>query len=310
MLAFKRELLTKLARQQSYTLNVCRLNGVKQFEVRSSLETVLTDTPEGLAKVREKISAADLVLTCVGKKNLPALCATIASALNGARKHWVLLCENGFDLARQHGADLPPQAVLIDTVMSRMCRFAEPDEKDRYAPLWPGTNAALVVEDYAFLPLNGALSHGGPFSSAFSLVSAEEFLMWEHVKLFLHNGLHAFVAYHAHLAGIKRFCDVPAEIRDRAQEVALREVVPALLKTHTCARPEMLKEYAQSLLKRFFNPYLNDSIDRGIRGLEEKLMPGERLMGGCEFIRRAGIEPRGYASTVEAAKKILARRQG
>ena len=306
----KRGQLTELARQQSYTLNVCSLSGITRRKVAGSFESALSDTPAGVEKLREKVSAAHLVLTCAGKKNLRRLFAGIAPAINGRGKHWVLLCENGFHLAAQHAECLPPQAVLVDTVMSRMCRFAGPEESGVYAPLWASARDALVVEEYAFLPLDGGVCRGGPFSPAFSLVSPEEFLLWEHIKLFLHNGLHAFVSYHAHLEGVKLFCEVPARIRDRAAEVALREIVPAILKTHACARPEQVEEYAQALLKRFFNPYLNDTIERGIRGIEEKLRPGERLLGGCEFIERAGIEPRGYASTVQAARQILARQRG
>lgn len=306
----RRELLTELARQQCYTLNVCSLYGITRTKVAGSFEAVLSDTPEGLARLRDKVSTADLVLTCVGRKSLQRVLASVACVMNDCRKNWVLLCENGFHLAEQHAGCLPPQAVLVDTVMSRMCRFAGPEDKEVYAPLWPGSSDALAVEEYAFLPLNSVVVQGGPFSSVFSLVRPEEFLLWEHIKLFLHNGLHAFVACHAHLEGIKHFCEVPIAIRDRAEEVALREVVPAILKTHACARPEQVEDYAHALLQRFFNPHLNDSIERGIRGIEEKLLPGERLLGGCEFIARAGIEPRGYASTVVAAKRILDERGG
>jgi hypothetical protein len=42
--------------------------------------------------------------------------------------------------------------------------------------------------------------------------------------------------------------------------------------------------------------------------VEEKLAPGERILGGCELIRRAGIEPRGYATLLEAAQRIRAHR--
>jgi hypothetical protein len=43
--------------------------------------------------------------------------------------------------------------------------------------------------------------------------------------------------------------------------------------------------------------------------VEEKLAPGERLEAGCAYIRRSGIEPRGYAGTLEAAREILSRRR-
>jgi hypothetical protein len=85
----------------------------------------------------------------------------------------------------------------------------------------------------------------------------------------------------------------------------LDEVVPAITRTYPAAKKEEIERYGLGLLDRFFNPYFNDSIERGIRGIAEKLAPGERLIGGCEYIKRAGIEPRGYSGTIETAKKIL-----
>jgi hypothetical protein len=187
-----------------------------------------------------------------------------------------------------------------------MCRFADPQE-EAYAPLWPGSGRALVVEDYNFLPLNGDLCRMGPFGPMFSLVSHAEFLLWEDIKLYMHNGMHAFVSYHAFLEGARLFTDTPDWIRQEARQVMLEEVVPAIVRTHTCARQEEIEGYGLMLLERFFNPHFGDTVERGVRGVRDKLAPGERLVGGCEYIRRAGIEPRGYASTLRAARGILAR---
>ena len=67
-------------------------------------------------------------------------------------------------------------------------------------------------------------------------------------------------------------------------------------------------QYGLELLARFTNPFFDDSVERGARGVEAKLAPGERIVGGCEYIKRTGIEPRGYAGTIRAGMDILARR--
>jgi len=190
-----------------------------------------------------------------------------------------------------------------------MCRFADPHE-DNYQPLWPGHKDSLVVEDYDFLPLDADRCSSGPFTSVFSIIAHDEFLCWEDIKLFMHNGIHALVSYSAFLEGVKSFPDTPSWIREEAKNVVLKEVVPAIVTTHTGVDSARIERYGLELLERFFNPFFNDSIERGVRGIEEKLAPGERLLGGCEYIRRAGIEPRGYARAVEAAKEILSRNQG
>lgn len=230
--------------------------------------------------------------------------ADITPVMNSRmRKGWLLFCENGLDIAETYSGGFNARTTLVDTVMSRMCRFAAPEEKE-YEPMWPDSNTSLVVEEYGYLPVDEGLCMGGPFSSAFSMVTREEFLCWEDIKLYLHNGMHAFVSYHAFLEGVQFFKDTPVRIREWAHEVVLREVVPAIVNTHPDADGEKVQQYGLKLLERFFNPYFNDSTERGTRGIDEKLAPGERLVGGCEYIMRAGIEPKGYARTIDAAARI------
>jgi mannitol-1-phosphate/altronate dehydrogenase len=141
----------------------------------------------------------------------------------------------------------------------------------------------------------------------FSVIPNAKFLLWEDIKLYMHNGMHAFVSYHAFLEGAELFTETPQPIRSEARQVMLEEVVPAIVRTHTCAQQEEIEAYGLGLLQRFFNPFFGDTIERGIRSVGDKLAPDERLVGGCAYIERAGIEPRGYAKTIEAAKEILAR---
>ena len=135
-------------------------------------------------------------------------------------------------------------------------------------------------------------------------------MRWEDVKLFMHNGLHAFVSYRAHLDGVKFFPDTPAHIREAAVRAIQREIAPAVARNHPNTDEREIVRYGLGLLDRFFNPHFNDSIERGVRGIEEKLAPGERLTGACDFIRRAGIEPKEYAETVRIAREISRRPAG
>ena len=242
----------------------------------------------------------------MGARALPEVVRAIAPTLNARRTPvWLLFCENGRDIAARYGADLAGPVRRVDTVMSRMCRFADAEEEG-YAPLWPGAAERLVVESYASIPLDRAACRGGPFSGAFTLVDGADFRMWEDVKLFMHNGLHAFLAYHAHQEGVKHFPAIPAALRGEALRVMREELVPAILFHHRHAAREDLEDYGRSLLGRFSNPWFNDSIERGVRGAAEKLAPDERLLGGRDYIREAGIEPTGYATTIDCARRIAA----
>jgi mannitol-1-phosphate 5-dehydrogenase len=300
--------LCRLEAEQGFTVNLCGLKGVNTRWVSGSFTTSFTDTPDGRVLLNRALQDADIVLTATGRRFLDGVVSTIRPVMNArSRKVWLLFCENGLHLAESHALRFGPHVVLADTVMSRMCRFNEPGDTG-FCQLWPDYGKSLIAEDYLFLPLDEEqCGAGGVFDPMFSLIPRAEFALWEDVKFYLHNGMHAFVAYRAFLEGAKRFPEVSASIRREAREVMFTEVIPALLRAHPSARQQEIEKYALELLERFFNPFFNDSIARGVRGIEEKLQPSERLLGGCEYIRRAGIEPRGYVGTIQAAREILSK---
>lgn len=303
----KVDVLHLIEAQQGFRLNVCRLDGIFKQAVTGAFSIASTDGPDADSLDRA-LQEADLVLTATGVKSLDSVVSRISASRNASSKRaWLLFCENG-----RHAATYAPRfgdsTVLVDTVISRMCRFGDPVETD-YVPLGPESVASLVVEDHDFLPLDADLCSSGPFGPAFSLVTHAEFACWEDVKVFLHNGMHAFVSYRAYLEGAKLFVDTPDWIRQEARQVMLDEVIPAIVHTHPVANKAELEHYGFGLLERFFNPWFKDTIERGVRGVEEKLVPGARLRAGCEYIRRAGIEPRGFYGTVEAAMEILVRQR-
>ncbi len=299
----KSEILTRLKRDQCFMVNVCGRDGIAVRKVTGSFNTAIVGTAEGDEILAQTLHEADLILTATARKALVKVVDDILPILNGRpTKAWLLFCENGLDIARDYAPSFGAQTVLVDTVMSRMCRFARHEETS-YEPMWTG-GEALVTEAYDCLPLDADLCSPGPFSPVFSMVSHADFSCWEDIKLYLHNGVHAFISYHAFLEGVRFFQDTPVAIRERARQVVLREVVPAIVQTHPAADRETVRQYGLELLERFFNPHFNDSIERGIRGIEEKLAPDERLVSGCAYIKRAGIEPTLYATTIDAGRKI------
>ncbi len=299
----KSDVLSRLKRDQCFMVNVCGRDGIAVRKVTGSFKTAIVGTAEGDEILAQTLHEADLILTATARKALVKVVNHIAPILNARpTKAWLLFCENGLNIASAYAPSFGPQTVLVDTVMSRMCRFARHEETS-YEPMWKG-GEALVTEAYDCLPLDADLCSPGPFSPVFSMVSHADFLCWEDIKLYLHNGVHAFISYHAFLEGVRFFQDTPVAIRERARQVVLREVVPAIVQTHLSADAEKVRQYGLELLERFFNPHFNDSIERGIRGIEEKLAPDERLVSGCAYIKRAGIEPTLYATTIDAGRKI------
>jgi mannitol-1-phosphate 5-dehydrogenase len=305
----KADLLRRLEADQGFMVNICGKDGAVPVRVTTPLTVSLTDTADGQAAFNEALLNADIVLTATGTRFLGGVVAAIRPVLNArTRPVRLLFCENGMRVAESQAAGFKEHVVRADTVMSRMCRFGEARDTG-FTPLSSGIATTLIVEEYGYLPLDAdQCGTGGLFSKAFTLLAHEQFAVWKDIKFYLHNGMHAFVSYHAFLEGVARFPDVPPRIRSRASAVMFSEVIPAIVATHPVAQRAEIERYARGLLDRFFNASFDDSIERGVRGIEEKLQPAERLLGGCDYIRRAGIEPRGYESTITAARMILARR--
>jgi hypothetical protein len=301
------DMLRRIEADQAFVVNLCSLHDIRSRCVSGRFEVAFTDAPDGRSVLNRALADADLILTATSRSVLERVVPVISPALNARRNRaWLLFCENGLDIARVYRPHFGEHVVLVDTVMSRMCRFGDP-HAGRYQPLCADCAECLIAEDYGFLPLDAEACRGGPFSAAFSMVPHAEFQLWEDVKLYLHNGMHAFIAYRNYVNDVERFADTPAWIRDEARSVMLDEVIPAIVHTHDCAHLEQIEHYGMQLLERFCNPYFDDTVDRGVRGVADKLAPDERLVGGCEYIRRAGIEPRGYATTIDAGRQILAR---
>ena len=259
--------LRRVEQEQGYWLNICGSAGVERRWVDGLFRVLFLDRDGDHEELDSRLRETDLIFTAVGRKNLDNVLIELAPRLvERQRKVWLLFCENGRGLAERYSNRTGRHTVALDTVMSRMCRFAGEGERERYESMWPGESLWLAVEQYSHLPLDGSLCGDGPFNEAFSLMSAEQFRMWQDIKLFLHNGMHAFISYHAYLDGVRFFPEVPLPLCRRAHWVAMSEIVPALAHRHACARLDDLQRFTDALFDRLLNPSFHDSIERGIRG--------------------------------------------
>jgi len=299
----KAPLLKELQNHQRYVLNIGHLDGIESVTIKGQFNTFNIDKDSEKKDFYQALNEADLIFTTVGNQNLPSVISEIAPIINlQPRKNFILLGENGRNLSHTYQKFFEKSKV-VDTVMSRMCRFANPEESS-YEPLGKTLFDKLVVESYAYLPLDQKVCLSGQFSPAFTLVEPEIFATWEDIKFFAHNGTHAFVAYQAFLDGIRYFSDVDHKLKEKAADMMFNEIIPALHRAHPKFPYQDLNDYAENLLKRIFSPYFHDSVERGIRGVLEKMKPNERLVSGLKFIYQQDVKPVQYASTIRAGYKI------
>jgi mannitol-1-phosphate 5-dehydrogenase len=129
-----------------------------------------------------------------------------------------------------------------------------------------------------------------------------EFAAQEDVKMWAHNGLHAFLAYLGTLRGVEYFCDLEAGVLAMASDMLRDEVGAALLRKHGAALDRNFWcNYAPTILRRIICRGLHDAVARGARDPMRKLEPWERLISGLRGIAGQGIEPVFYATGVAAA---------
>ena len=139
----------------------------------------------------------------------------------------------------------------------------------------------------------------------------EDLLPFEEAKLYGHNATHALAAYLcsvrglAHIADLRHDPDLLGFIRD----AFLEESGEALIRKHAgkdrLFTPDGYREYADDLLERMTNPYLQDSVERVGRDPHRKLGWDDRLVGTMRVALQQNVVPRRYALGTAAALATL-----
>lgn len=270
--------------------------------------------PERLA---HEVRNATLIFTAVGEPNLGKVAPVIAQAHGGVigRDLRVLCCENGIHIAekmRGHlkvafGGQVPRQIRVSDTVMGRMCQFL-PEGHAPWQPIHPGLAAVVVGEPFYGMPVEahcmGDLPDPG---DAFQICDGPRFEALEDLKMFSHNGLHAFLASLGTLRSREFFCDLTAdaEVMALTRQLMVDEIGPAMFVKHRGAmdRNEYLN-YVPTIIRRILCPGLHDAIARGTRGMPRKLLPWERFISGIRCVREQGGRPAVYCRGLAAAIRV------
>ena len=103
-----------------------------------------------------------------------------------------------------------------------------------------------------------------------------------------------------------------AEIMAIARAAFIDESGAALIAKHGALgdelfTPEGFRAYAEDLLERITNPYLDDTVERATRDPLRKLAPGDRLFGAMALCLEHGIEPKNLALGAAAGVKLMRR---
>jgi mannitol-1-phosphate 5-dehydrogenase len=110
-------------------------------------------------------------------------------------------------------------------------------------------------------------------------------------KLFLLNGAHATTAYLGYLKNYNYIHEAIKDERIRTIVKGMQEEISIALSKKYEVDKESLMAYAEKVIKRFENPYLQDEVTRVGREPLRKLSSGDRLVAPLKLCNEFGITP-------------------
>ncbi|GAA1181249.1 mannitol-1-phosphate 5-dehydrogenase [Nesterenkonia xinjiangensis] len=293
-------LVAALDAAESYTVHEVGDGGtdrvVEGFRAISSAES-----PEAVA---EEVATAQVVTTAVGPTVLKFIAPHVLAGLRrrdpAAAPLQVMACENAIGATdtlaghmREHaGADweqLSARAVFANTAVDRIV---------------PGQPAGAGI-DVTVEPFYEWAIERGPFGESLPQIPGAHFVddlgPYIERKLFTVNTGHAAAAYLGARAGKDRIAEALAEDSVAAGVAAALEETSALLVAKHGFTPEDMTEYRRTILGRFRNPALPDTVQRVGRQPLRKLSRHERLIGPAAQAVERGLSADGLLAVVDAA---------
>ena len=289
------------------------INGVSEYTVHEVGPGGVDHTVTGFRAVNsrldpdaaaQEVASADVVTCAVGPTVLRFVAPTIVAGLTrrspDAAPLVIMACENAIgatDLLRVEienaaGADAPEllaRAVFANTAV------------DRIVPAQPeGAGVDVTVEPYFEWTIES-----GPFDGTLPNIPGAHFVEdlapYIERKLFTVNTGHAAAAYFGARAGIERISDALADPQIAADVTAALEETSAVLVAAHGLEPADLAEYRATILDRFRNPALVDTVQRVGRQPMRKISRHERFIGPAAIAAERGLSSDALVAAVAAA---------
>lgn len=254
--------------------------------------------------VIDEIATADVVTTAVGPTILkfvaPHILAGLALRDPALPPLQVMACENAIgatDLLRE---EIRAQAGEAWDAVANRAVFAN-TAVDRIVPAQaPGAGVDVTVEPF----FEWAIERG-PFGDNLPHIPGAHFVddlaPYIERKLFTVNTGHATTAYFGAQAGIEKISDALADPAIAAKVAATLEETSALLEAVHGLDAADLAAYRATILRRFANPALPDTVGRVGRQPLRKLSRHERFVGPAAAAAERGLATSALVAAMAAA---------
>lgn len=290
-------LISALAAAESYTVH--EVGPGAQDHVVTDFSAINSKSAEDDAVAA--IAAADVVTCAVGPTVLKFIAPVIAKALaarTGATPVAIMACENAINATDTLRGYI--QDAVTDTAVLGKAVFAN-TAVDRIVPQQPA-DARLDVYVEPFFEW---AIESGPFGDKTPEIPGVHWVPdlapYIERKLFTVNTGHATTAYFGAAAGAHAIAEALAkpEVRERVEKV-LHETKELIVKKHGFPADQQ-EEYLQSILVRFSNPGLTDTVERVGRQPLRKLSRHERFVGPAAELAELGLPTEGLVAAIGAA---------
>ncbi|WP_285040780.1 mannitol-1-phosphate 5-dehydrogenase [Plantibacter sp. LMC-P-059a] len=295
------ELIGAIAAADSYTVHEVG-DGAKDTVV-TGFRAINSATDEE-ALVAE-IAAADVVTTAVGPTILrfvaPVIARGIAARPSDAAPLAVMACENAINATDLLAAEV--RQAVGDTAWESLAGravFAN-TAVDRIVPGQPAGQGIDVTVETFFEWAIETPAFNGSLPSIPGAHFVEELAPYIERKLFTVNTGHASVAYFGARAGIGTIAEALAEPSIAAAVGAVLEETSALLVAKHGLDVDAQREYRETILRRFANVHLPDTVERVGRQPLRKLSRTERFIGPAAELAVRGMGHDALVAAIGAA---------
>ena len=262
------------------------------------------DSSADAQAVIDEVSTADVVTTAVGPTILrfvaPHIIAGLALRDPSAPPLQIMACENAIDATDLLRDEMRQQAGDGWDAVSARAVFAN-TAADRIVPAQPpGEGVDVTVE-----PFYEWAIERHPFGDSPPHIPGAHFVddvaPYIERKLFTVDTGHATTAYYGAQAGIEKISDALAEPAIAAKVSATLEETSALLEAVHGLDATELADYRATILRRFANPALPDTVERVGRQPLRKLSRNERFVSPASSAAERGLPTTALVAAMGAA---------
>ncbi|MEN6384948.1 MAG: hypothetical protein ABFD79_07085 [Phycisphaerales bacterium] len=305
------------ANKGCYYINVAKNNGIETFQIKG-IEIFNPSVDNDRAELIKAISQSTELCTSLPSVNFydKGVVQLIKDGLSKIHNIIIYTAENN-----NHAAEILEQKVgsfknvqFLNTVIGKMSQVItdkEEIQRKNIKTIVPGIDRAFLVEEFnKILVTKCHIPNFTPGIKVF--IEKEDLLPFEEAKLYGHNAIHALLAYLGAQKGYKKMAELKndREIMQVASDAFKKESGAALIKKYSHLKDELFTEegyrsYAEDLLERMTNSYLDDTIERAARDPQRKLGENDRIFGTIKLAKEYGIDPVNMTKAAEAGMKYL-----